>query len=192
MHPPEVNLDLAEAMVDELEAYLLSNELFWPISRQPAPGQPLFPRLTLGGLSLTLDELSAQERALSPSLLARHGRLRFRFEALLTKWASAGEGKAVRELGSRINLWQAYLSELEESSRWAEEYAHEVRQRVMATRLAGVARLQPGALPHLQGLQDLDARLRRIFRRGKFVWDERLRAVYSEEDYWFLYGSPGT
>jgi hypothetical protein len=192
MHPPEVNIDLAEAMVDEFEAYLLSNELFWPIGRPPLPGNPPFPRLALGGLLLTLDELAAQEGALSPRLFGRYGHLRLQFDALFTKWASACEAKAGRELASRVNLWQAYLDELEEAPRWAEDYPHEVRQRVMASRLGTMARLHPDVAPQLQRLRELDARLRRAFRRGQFVWDEALRAVYSEEYFWFLYGTPGT
>ncbi len=36
----------------ELEAYLLSNELFWPISAVPPGGAPAFPKLNFRGVAV--------------------------------------------------------------------------------------------------------------------------------------------
>jgi hypothetical protein len=65
MHPALYSLGLAEAMADELEDYLLSGELFWPLQRRASPGEPPYPQLSLGGLFLTLDELDAGDRSLT-------------------------------------------------------------------------------------------------------------------------------
>ena len=49
MHQIEYNLSLTEAMLENMEPYLLSEEVYWPVASQPDAGSPPFPRLTLGG-----------------------------------------------------------------------------------------------------------------------------------------------
>jgi hypothetical protein len=189
MHPPAYDLALAEAMADELEDYLLSRELFWPLERHAPPGEPPYPMLSLGGLLLTLDELAALEGDLEAAASDRLRRLREKIDDLRTRWRASIEGKAAQELHSRLNLWRAYLADLEEGAKAIEAYPQEVRQRVMARRLEEEAAPAKSA-ESLRAMRELDARLRRRFNAGPFVWDRRLSRVYPASDFWFLYGTP--
>ena len=64
MPEAEASLAFAEAMVEDLEPYLKSPELHWPVTaRLPASVHPA-PRLSLGTLQLTLDELEALQARL--------------------------------------------------------------------------------------------------------------------------------
>ncbi len=190
MHPAGYDLDLVEAMVEELEDFLLSGEVFWPLQRRAGAGEPPFPQLSLGGLLVTLDELEAIEPDLSPELAARLQQVRGHVDALRAKWASAIQRKAARELHNRTNLWRAYLSDLDDGPRAAELYPQEVRQRVMAARLEAAAGDSAEAASSRRALGEADSRLRRRFNPGPFVWDRRLARVYPASKFWFLYGTP--
>lgn len=189
MHPPGYSLTLAEAMAEELEDYLLSREVFWPLERRAAPGEPPYPMLSLGGMLLTLDELKALEGELAPELAARLESLRGAMEEQRKEWRSSLARKAAKELHSRVNLWRAYLGDLEEGAKAVELYPQEVRQRVMAGRLEEEA-APAEAAEVLRALDELDSRLRRRFNPGPFLWDRRLAAVYPASGFWFLYGAP--
>jgi hypothetical protein len=190
MHPARYDLGLAAAMADELEDFLISGEIFWPLERRAPAGDPPYPQLSLGGLLLTLDELDAWEGELAPGEAAQLQALRRRVEGLRAKRGAAIARKAGQELRSRVNLWRAYLGDLEEGPRPVELYPHEVRQRVMAARLVETAADLPEAASSRRVLGELDAKLRRRFEAGPFVWDRRLARRYPPGDYWFLYGTP--
>jgi hypothetical protein len=190
MHPARYDLGLAAAMADELEDFLISGEIFWPLERRAPAGDPPYPQLSLGGLLLTLDELDAWEGDLAPGEAAQLQALRRRVEGLRAKRGAAIARKAGQELRSRVNLWRAYLGDLEEGPRPVELYPHEVRQRVMAARLVETAADLPEAASSRRVLGELDAKLRRRFEAGPFVWDRRLAKRYPPGDYWFLYGTP--
>lgn len=189
MPPPEAALDLAEAMVEELEDYLLSEGIFWPISPADRP-LGLAPRLSLGGLLLALDAVSALEPDLAPAQATRALRLQRKWESQANRWARALRQKAAREAKMRLDLWRAYLADLEDSAKGAEDYAHEVRQRVIAERLLDFVPDEEAARSLRSGLADADARLRSWFRAGPFVWEGRLERVYPQSRYWILYGLP--
>ncbi len=190
MHPPDYNLSLANAMLDELEPYLLSTELFWPLEHRVARGMPRFPRLTLGGILLTIDELTAQEGEMTSSQAAAWLQIRSLFAHNQVKWEVGIEQKAVRELHSRLNLWRAYLTDLEEKKEGPENYVHEVRQRVMFQRLLDPASKHPEVELLSASAQSLDSKLRAYFITGPFIWDERLERLYPPPAFWYLYGAP--
>jgi hypothetical protein len=189
MHPHEYNLKLASFMLEEIEDYILSSEVFWPLSKRSHTGPPL-PRLTLGGLFLTLDELNAQEKDMSTSQVADYYKLRLQMEKVHKKWAVGLERKAAQELRSRLNLWRAYLMDIEEQTDTPEDYGHEVRYRVMFEHLADLATRQPEIEPQVMEMRSLDVRLRKIFVPGAFVWDPRLEDIYPRDTFWYLYGLP--
>jgi hypothetical protein len=177
-------------MAEELEDYLISRELFLPLQQQAPSEEPPYPQLSLGGLLLTLDELDSLEAELDPALAARLQRLRSRVEALRAKWAAAVQRKAAQELHCRVNLWRAYLSDLEEDPRAPELYPQEAKQRVMAARLEQASGEGAESTAARRALYQLDSRLRRRFDPGPFVWDGRLARIYPASEFWFLYGTP--
>lgn len=189
MHPHEYNLNLASIMLEEIEDYILSSEVFWPLSQRSPTGSPL-PRLTLGGLLLILNELKVQEIDMSPSQRTDHDKLLLQMERVRVKWAVGFERKAAQELRSRLNLWRAYLVDIEERVDTTENYPYEVRYRVIFEHLAERSIRQPETKPWVDEMQILDTRLRSFFIPGEFVWDARLEDIYPKSTFWYLYGLP--
>jgi len=177
---------IARAMIAELDAYLKSDQVFWPL----APNTPLgsqLPQLTIGGLLEALaraeaaaDELSADQRAELSTIRQQHDRSR-------ADRPVAYEQHAVREIHSRLNQWAAFLDEAGRRPTDLAYYAHEVRARAKIDLLAGVL---GGALPasDKKRIADLDAQLRDRWEPGPFVWDARLQAAFPPDRCWWLYG----
>jgi len=190
MQPPERSLELLESMLAELEAYLGSAELFWPLALRPDLRLPHVPRLTIGNLLLTLDELEVVEHELGGADRTRLSGARSRWEDWRTRRVVAVERKAGREIEARWRMWQTYLNELSERAEAADEYPAEVRNRLRLARL--METIDPRSWPaHLEDrLEAADERLRSGFRKGAFTLTEPLKQRYPPFEYWYLYGAP--
>jgi hypothetical protein len=164
MYTPEKDQAYFEAGVDVLEPYLLSNELYYPISSRA----PDLTQLTLGGLLLTRARLGP-----TPRLAALDSRL----ESARQKWRSAWEAKARREVHARSELWKDYLEDARRDQRGAaRQYPQNVRHRVIIALLGESSDL-------------MDNYLRSALVPGAFVWDGSLQSHFPQTDFWFLYGS---
>lgn len=190
MHSIEYNLDLLEAMLDEIEEFLLSADIFWPLAKRPKPDFPPYPRLSSGGLLLTQDESLAQVAHMNRNQEIRHTKLRRQWDAILYKWRSAVERKSEREMGMRLNLWRAYLSDLEEGRAAQFDYNREVRNRVQFTRLRTLAGESRVTLELADKMRQQDVRLLSLTISCEFIWDDLLREIYPLEQYGFLYRLP--
>jgi hypothetical protein len=163
-----------EAGISELDDYLLSQELFWPIS---ARGFSL-PRLTIGGILLAKARLEARNERIE-SLIAQ-------LDAVRSKWQVAWETKAGREFRSRFGLWSNYLADYRHNpENNVDAYPHEVRYRVMLQLLLDELTAPP---PENEGLIQLDSVLRTSLSPGEFIWDVDLQSGFPREVYWYLYG----
>jgi uncharacterized protein YukE len=164
-----------EAGIPQLEDYLLSDELFWPIT---ARGYNL-PRLTIGGLLIAKVRLQARGERIQD--------LTARLDAVRSKWRVAWEIKAGREFQSRFGLWGNYLTDYRQNPEGhADSYPHEVRNRAMLQLLMTEL---PSELPQREALSSLDGALRSSMVPGDFVWDPDLQSGFPREEYWFLYGT---
>ncbi len=168
----ETDVLYLKAALEELEPYLLSTELYWPL------GHPSLPRLTLGNLLLTRLRLKARG-LLSTAAEAQLEEQRYR-------WRVAWEKKARQEFRSRLRLWQNYLEDYSETPcAWASNYPQEVRHRAILELLqADMAT----PLPETLLLKQLDDRLHAVFIPGPFLWEADLQAVFPKETWWYLYG----
>jgi len=163
-----------EACIPELGDYLLSSELYWPVT---ARGFSL-PRLTIGGILLTKTRLEARRERIE-TLVAQ-------LEAIRSKWRVAWETKASREVQARMRLWGNYLTDYRHNSEGhADAYPHEVRYRVMLQLL--IADL-PSPPPEREELTQLDNMLRANLSASDFIWETNLQAGFPREVYWYLYG----
>ncbi len=173
-------------MAAELPDYLISDVLFWQMQ---APSD--VPKLSLGLLLLTRAGLEATRSQLSPSQLGEVEQANRETDAVLAKWLVAAEKKAIQELRSRINLWQAYWEDyIEDPHKHAVHYPDEITQRVIAALL-----LQ--RFPRLadsfeaKRLAPFDAQLRGLLKPGAFIWPSEMQAVFPQDEFWFLYGQAG-
>lgn len=190
MNPIDHDLELAEIMLSEMHDYLLSKETFWPLGRVSRRGEPAFPKLTPGALILTFDELEAQAENMSADQVAAYQDMVARMAEVRQQRGANLAKKALAEMKQRLNLWQAYLSDLKESAAAAEQYPGQVKNRVLLDRLRELAQREAELGEITERVQALDNRLRRRFSTGPFVWHPRLRPIYPEAEYWYLYGQP--
>lgn len=180
--------DLAylQSGLDELESYLLSDELFWPVTGRPPGKYTSFFKLTLGNLLLSTQRLGAyaQGRHLSAQENAEYTRLRTQVDTMQQKWQSAWRKKADLEYPSRFNQWVHTLGELKkEREKNAPYYPNEIRTRVLLDLLA------PFTIQSQRyEIEPLDAALKQMLRPAPFLWGEELAAGFPEATYWYLYG----
>lgn len=189
MHSVDYNLTFLENALEEMETYLIQSELFWPLST-PRGLSPDFPRLTISNVLLTLNELEAQENDMPAAQQTRANRLQTKWEALHTKWRTAVETKAIEEMGARLNLWKAYVTDLEENKGRQANYEQEVTQRVRFALLG--ERIGDSVIPDelVELMQAVDSRALALTVPVEFVWDAALESIYPRDDYLFLYRKP--
>jgi len=167
----EEDLRFLKEAAQQLQEYLLSNEMYWPLSGS-------LPRLTPGSLLLTLARLHADPAVDIQRLDAQVGIIRI-------KWRAALEKKAARELANRLRLWSQFLTDyVDAPDRNLESYRTEVRGRVILQLL--LAEL-PDA-PERKTLADLDGILKSRLIPGEFLWEPELKLIFPSSDFWFLYG----
>ncbi len=165
--------------IQELEDYLLSRELFWPLSGGKDP-----PRLTLGGLLLSCVRLQA--RATSLKKAADLHQMELALGEIRVKWPAAWERKATQEVQARTGLWRDYLRDYQQSpDQPADVYPHEVHGRVMLHLLEKEFK---NPLPDFGILDVLDQVVKAAWLPGAFIWDRDLVHGFPEAEYWFLYG----
>jgi hypothetical protein len=187
---PSFDYDLRylQAGVDQLEAYLLANELYWSIGVRAPRGEPPYPQLTPGGLLLARQRLQATAKTSAQQ--AQLARLENRLDALQAQWRSAWGKKARQDFIARLKLWRDFLEDYREKpSAHHDRYGYEVGRRVQLHLLTPEAIDLPAA--EAQTLDGLDKLLRAVFKPGGFVWDEQLAVSFPPTPYWYLYGSLG-
>ena len=177
MNSSEKDRVFFEAGLPQLEAYLLSKELYWPSSVHTTD----FTQITPGAMLLVRERLKGWR---TPGLTE----MSMQMDAIRLKWRVAWDAKASREVRARGELWKDYLAEARHASaESARQYPYQVRLRTILSLLLDDLREPPSEL-----LTSLDAQLRRIFHAGAFVWDAKLEWVFPPESFWFLYGTLNT
>jgi hypothetical protein len=171
--------------VDELQRYLLSNELYWPLfTNQKMKLVNPRSRLTPGNLLLCIKRLSfipldEDRRDLINSKIEQ-------FEAICHEWKHHWLEKSQQEYAARMDLWHAYLQDLfEDHKSHALNYAYAVRWRVLLQLLedTGVIPTEVASLT----LSTLDDSLRNISEESDFIWGEEFIAAFPKDKFWYLY-----
>ncbi len=186
---PSIEYDLRyiEAGLLDIEGYLLSKELYWPVGATAPSGEPPYPRLTLGNLLLALARLSAC--SLTGDQQAKVDRLKDKIESTKSRWATAWEQKAEREYQARLNLWRDYLEEYRrDPGNNVDRYTYESRRRAILHLLSQeLKQIPPNQEEMLRGL---DALLNAVLIPGDFIWERDLEPAFPVKTYWYLYGKP--
>lgn len=185
---PAIDLDVLDAMADELESYLASEVLYWQMN--PArPGNHAWPKLTVGGGLERLCRLRAYERHLTPDQRARLERVQQRLATLRDAHRARYVSKATDELRSRLDAWEWFLNDYAgRPGELAAYYPIEVRDRLKIALLVEALRGEPGLDDQVQRLRALDERLRADLVPGAFVWGGMLADAFPAESYWWLWG----
>jgi len=181
------DLEILAAMAAEMDSYLKSDVLFWPMENGGMP------RLTLGGYLMRQHRLTALKELLSDEEKARLDSAIAQFNGALVEKVVRLEQRANQEVEARLRQWGEYLNELARGSGSSSAYyATAVEPRAMISALVNKLRLPPYELEsHIpQQVTMYDNNLRRRWHSGDFVWPEDWQPAYSESTYWYLYGKP--
>ncbi|RPI26157.1 MAG: hypothetical protein EHM70_19315 [Chloroflexota bacterium] len=187
MSSPEYDLKFLQAGLVDLEGYLLSKEIYWPVVISSPPGEAPYPRLTLG--SLLLAQARLQSGSLTPEQRTAFERLNQRINEARQRWQVAWSQKAAREFHARLNLWRDYIEDYRKDPGGnVDRYDYEVSRRVMLELLQREAEGIPEA--ELDLLSGLDSFIRSVLRSGDFIWENEIQDVFPKSRYWYLYGRP--
>lgn len=168
----------------DLEKYLLSKEIYWPLQGKIISGSQI-PRLTLGELLLSLRRINAYP--LQPDEQEQFSILLERIRSLKEHWRTHWENKALAEFPQRFRLWQNYLRDYyQEPGDYYRSFPREVERRAILKVLSDEVVL---SRQYKADLESVDTLLNRKFHQDSFVWNEILSSQFPARDFWFLYGS---
>ena len=187
MHPLMKDQAFIRSAADHLEAYLLSNELYWqmtPAKQDRGVGNLI--SLTPGNLMISLIKIKhfpwreAEQTTFEPLLK--------RVDDEISKWRSAWRKKVERELNARLKQWQDYLAEVGTDDALV-DYSFKVRNRAI---LDCFDPRDVSLTPAQNSLLFLlDDRLKRLTVTGGFVWEPEVEGGFKPDVFWYLYRQPG-
>lgn len=185
MHTLEYDLHYIQFAAENLEGYLLSKDIYWPVRAETIPSAPPYPQLTLGNLLLSC--LRAEARANTASEKSDLLRIRNKIETVHQRWRVAWENKARSEFRARLRLWVNYLDDYQKNpDLHYSRYTYEVGRRVLLQLLEIEARALPEKQISL--ISELDALVRFFLIEGEFIWSPELSSSFPKDPYWYLYG----
>ncbi|MEK6256197.1 MAG: hypothetical protein N2C13_02625 [Chloroflexota bacterium] len=178
-------------VAEELKAYLLSNELYWPSGARFSSGNTPSNPITPGNLlfAQTMLEIRLQAGELDSKNEAEFKEVSQQIDAIQQEWRSAWENKVSRDLQSRLRQWIDKLDEIGKmGGDLSAYYSSAVRERVLITLLAD--ELSGDTFPEAELLAIQDQRLRKISSESEFVWEEKLEGGFDKTKHWYLYRHP--
>lgn len=181
----EYDLIFLDAGIDQLEYYLLSDDIYQILPIRAPGGHSPYPQLTLGWLLLFL--LRSKIRAETDTQRSAIQRIAREIDLTKTKWRAAWGRKARAEFSARLDLWRAFLTDYRKNPESnIDRYEYEVNRRVLIELLQPEADTIPSA--ELDALRGLDLLLKAVLEEDEFIWDDDLRSSFPKSEYWFLYG----
>ncbi len=182
----EYDYGYIQAGLEVMESYLLSDEVFWPISGVPPGGAPDYPRLTLGGLLLA--EYRLKDYPMAQPQQTQVQQVISDIERIRSKWRVMWEKKAGHSYSVRLRMWSEFLEEYRSGPQDnADRYTYEVRLRVMLELLKSEGGGQSQAEVDMLG--GLDRYLKSVFKMGGFIWEAEVQSGFPKGIFWYLYGA---
>ncbi len=185
---PGAYLDIALSMVEELEEYLIKDDLYRTIIVRTPKGEMRL-QMTGGDLLTRLYRLNGERDRLTPAQQAQLDALNQRAEQTMYGLKTRFNQRLQREIKARLDSLKWYLDESsEDRARARANYPYEIRNR---QRIEEILKRLAGDLPSelAEQLRALDNRLRMLTIRGEFVWDAQLQHIFPQNPYWYLYAS---
>ena len=169
---------------NELEMYLLSNQLYWHmacpgIGQSPlTPGNLLFTKAIIDGSTLNAFQQGDYERVWQ------------QIENTRMKWNALWQKKASMEFFARLRIWEnALIDFIDSRDIPLPHYRNETRGRVILQLL--LADTGKKILGGSERLLSMDKNLRLVFNPGKFIWKSPLEPIFPKEEFWYLYMATG-
>ena len=178
------DLIFLQASIPELQAYMLSKEVFWPVYYGHQNSSTSISKLTLGNLYLAFERLQAL--TLPDPITLELELLDQQFQHFHSQWKANLIKKGTDEIAARINLWNNYLREIDKRGFFnRSEYANNVRWRAIVQLL--IENEVPINLSAREQLRICDSYLKKNFHTSDFVWQEPYSKKFEPEKFWYLY-----
>ena len=186
---PAVDLAVAEAMAEQLDAYLVSDELYRTIVAETPTGQQ---RLQMTGCDLLtrLHRLQQQRLMLTPEQIFQLDQLQAVIEESLRSLPTRFDERLQLEVKSRLNAIAWFLDDCSADPKRCEvEYPFEMRNRQRIEEVLKV--LSDGLSEGLQRqLERIDKQIEVMTSASPFIWSTKLEPMFPQTPYWYLYVSP--
>lgn len=186
---PATDLAIVQEMVNEFRDYILGEEVYRTLVIRTHLGEERV-QSSGGDLLARLHKLQAQQAQLAPEQAQALADVQRQLDEVKRDFKTAFHDLLVREVKARLNSLKWYLDECQEDRRQCRiQYPFEIRNR---QRIAEIWKEIAGDAPEgLRGQIDaIDRRIRAMATPAPFVWDERVKEVYPQSDYWYLYILP--
>lgn len=186
---PATDLLIVEAMADELEAYIVANELYRTLSLRTVEGNQTL-QMTGADLLTRLYRLHGEHNLLTPADQARLDAVQNRVDNTIYSLRTRFLERLQREIKARLDSLKWFLDDcLADRQRCRVEFPFEMRNR---QRIEEALKMMSYQLPEAQQnfLRQIDARIRQVALPGEFLWDERWKAIFPPQPYWYLYLRP--
>jgi len=182
----ELNIDqelrILKTMTENLTTYLYGDEVYGNLGKN-------FPQLTIGAVLMRLYRLETIADDLSPSQQNDVHELRQKLEAARYEWQNHYKEKIKREIIARLNTISWFLDDCADSpASCTSGWPSAAEKRTIVAHLVDEAKnLDAYELELRAQVSDADTRFRGFYKKGPFIWDERLQVAYSSAEFWWLY-----
>ena len=170
-----------QAGIGQLQDYLLSDELFWPLGIQG------YLNLTLGGLLYY--QRCAHALVVTASEQRLYQKISSELDSSRTRWRVAWQRKATWEFQSRLRQWGQALNEIRHEAEKNVPYYHsEVRTRVILSLL--IPEVGELTSADQEQYESQNVLLRTMLKTGAFIWGPELEPAFPQDEFWYLWGQP--
>ncbi|MEZ4734684.1 MAG: hypothetical protein R3E79_46930 [Caldilineaceae bacterium] len=186
---PTTDLLIVEAMANELEPYLIGDDLYHTL-RIRTPEGDYNMQMTGADLLTRLHRLQGERADLAPAEQSRLNTLKARVDATVDSLHTRFQERLQREIKARLDSLKWFLDDCPaDRQRCRVDFPFEMRNR---QRVEEALKLLDYQLPEelQRTLQKIDSQLRQIATPSEFLWDERWRSIFPPQPYWYLYLRP--
>ena len=188
---PTVDLEIAQAMVEELEEYIIKDDLYRTLIVRTSTGEVRL-QMTGGDLLTRLHRLNHERERLTAGQQQQFDTVSQRAETIIYSLKSRFNNRLQREMKARLDTLRWFLDEsVGERGQARANYPYEIRNRQRVEEI--VKRLGAGLSTELtEQLTQVDHRLRMLTTGSEFIWDPALKDVFPQHPYWYLYAILGS
>lgn len=186
------DLDDLIDMVNDLETHVRSDDVY----STPMLGLTMTysggPTTTVGGVLASLHRINSLIDQLTPEQRERLANAIHEHDRVASEWHEHYAQKMRKEAHSRLSLISAFLNDYHEDAAAAvSQYGPETTHRTIIHALVQqMQRMNESDEKLITDIEHVDGQLEEILEPAPFLWDNQLKNVYGEKEYWWLYHKP--
>ncbi|MEX1018032.1 MAG: hypothetical protein WDZ49_00155 [Litorilinea sp.] len=183
---PSADLSAVEAMVADLEAYIVKEDVYRTILVDTGAGDRKL-RMSGGDLLARLHRLRGERDALTAAEQTRLDAAQAEADKVIYSLKTRFNERLSREMKARLDSLAWFLDDWDrDPARGRSDYPFEMRNR---QRIEEIIKQLGGKTPEeLTGaLGKVDRRIKQHTQVSEFIWDTPLEKVYPATPYWYLY-----